>query len=299
MLVDCLEDARTLEWHFAGQAFIHQTTERIDVGPGVQCFAETLLGAHIERAAENIAGLSQLGFGHFRLHDFRDPEVDDFDDFIAVLIFYQHDVAWFQIAMDHCHVVRMTEGIADLCEYLEGAPQRERTLGNQLSQGFSLDQIHDQIRFTLLRYFELVHLDDVLVIEPADRDCLLLKSQTLLLVDAQLRRENFDGDNLFQQLVTGAKDRAHAAAPDKGEDFVMVTDDSANQLLHLWIEGAVFNCFALMRLIDLDLAAVCTDFLGLGLCRSFLVFDGGVGRFDVCGCFFFFQFVRHLQFHAA
>ena len=73
----------------AGEAFVHDASERINVGANIQRLGHALLGAHIERTAENFSGLGQVKLAAGMAYQLGDAEIDYFEHLFAVFVFDQ------------------------------------------------------------------------------------------------------------------------------------------------------------------------------------------------------------------
>ena len=91
-------------------------------------------------------------------------------------------------------------------------PGLERAPADQLGEGLALDQLHHEERLLVLRA-DVVDRDQAGVVEPGQDPGLALVTQVQRVV-ADVGAEHLDGDLPGQDLVGGAVDVAHPAAPE-------------------------------------------------------------------------------------
>ena len=197
----------------AGQQFVQQDSERIDVAPRVHVQAAQLrlLGRHVQGRADHLpVGREQRPVGQLLVQGFRDAEIDHFHDGLVV-VQRDHDVGRLEIAMDDPFLVRVLHRPADIDKQLQTLARREHLLVTVIRDGHSAHQLHDEIRSARLRCPGIQHLRDMGVIhqgqylplgfEPGDH---------LLRVHARLDdlQGHFAADRLH---LLGHKD--HAESP--------------------------------------------------------------------------------------
>src|SRR5262249_11505395 len=98
--------------------------------------------------------------------------------------FRQHDVRWFQVAVDDAGTVRFVEGVSDLHGDLERLVERERTFFQTALERVSLEIRHDEIRDALL-VADVVQSADVWMIEGRDRPRLTLEAVAELRIGTE------------------------------------------------------------------------------------------------------------------
>ena len=70
-------------WRNAGQHFVHDDPEAVDIGAEIDFFAENLFRRHVFRRTDDIAGLGQGGIagagsrGNAKIHDFQQTVIID------------------------------------------------------------------------------------------------------------------------------------------------------------------------------------------------------------------------------
>ena len=99
----------------AGQKFIQQDAQRIDVAAGVdvELVEAGLLGTHVFERADDLAVLGEhRAFGEPLRGGLGHAEVDDFGDGLAVVLGHQH-VRGLQVAVDDAFLMGVLDGVAD------------------------------------------------------------------------------------------------------------------------------------------------------------------------------------------
>ncbi len=94
----------------ACKSLVHDATNRINIRAVVQFQTTALLRAHVEWTSEHFTSARQLQFliAVFA-HQFGNTEVQHFD-----LVANHHDVAWFQVSVNHSACMCVRQRIANL-----------------------------------------------------------------------------------------------------------------------------------------------------------------------------------------
>ena len=107
VLVGDGEGGFAFEWWFAGDGFVHDAAEGVDVGAGVGSFAACLLGGEVLRGADDCGGLRHGGGGVIQCAG--DAEVHH----LHLAGVGDHDVGGFDVAVDDAGVVAGLERVRD------------------------------------------------------------------------------------------------------------------------------------------------------------------------------------------
>ena len=161
----------------AGEQLVEDRADRVDIRALVDELAARLLGGHVRRRADDLAGdrrararsrrrdvFARVRLGQIALAIAREAPVDH--DGLAERA--DHDVRGLEIAVDHALAVRVTDGVGDRDHvWQEREPLAQRgALGDLLLEGRSLDELHHVVRIAVRPASRLVHGDDARVLEP-------------------------------------------------------------------------------------------------------------------------------------
>ena len=142
-----------IEWRFAGEQFVEQDAERVDVAAGVYIhFADRrLFRAHVFQRADHGAVLREQGpLGQSRragTHRLGHAEVDHLGDRLAV-VERDHHVGRLDVAVDDPLLVGMLDCLANRHEQLQSLPRRQAVVVAVFGDGHAVDQFHHEIRAT-------------------------------------------------------------------------------------------------------------------------------------------------------
>ena len=231
-----LDGRVALERAASRQHLVEHDAEREDVGAVIDGLPAHLLGRHVPHRAEHRARAGQrtrvgeqrrLGLerraGRGQLGE---AEVEDLDAAVA----RHEDVVRLQVAVDDPLVVRGRQPARDLAGVVDGLPMRQRRCADARAERLPIEQFRDDVRRAVVGA-DVVDAEDVGVIERADRARLLLEAAEAIAVGRERRRQHLDGDVPAEACVARAVDFAHAARPDRGQDFVR-THASAGRHRH-------------------------------------------------------------------
>jgi hypothetical protein len=218
------------EGRLAGQGLVGDAAERVDVGPAIERVAAGLLRRHVVRVAE---GHAQAGRRRLALllDQLGQPEVEQLDERARALAapVGQKDVARAQVAVDVAHRVRLHERLAQLDQHVDGAIDLELALAlDHVGQRLALEQLHGQVQPAVAGAPEVEDLDDVLVLDLADRGRLAAEALDGQVVAAELVVQHLDRDLAPQGDVLGAIDGAGAAVAHAVEQDVALADGHAD-----------------------------------------------------------------------
>jgi len=146
------------------------------------------------------------GFGS--LH-FRETEVQELRAGLG-----EHDIAGFQIAMDHAVAVGGVESVGDLNGVVQRLIGRQPAFPQPLGEGFALQILHDE-EIDAVLMADVVERTDVRMAQAGDGLGFALEALAGLWAEGKMRGENFDGDGAVEAGVTSAIDLAHASGADR------------------------------------------------------------------------------------
>ena len=132
----------------AGQEFVEQDAERIDVAAGVDVERPHLglLGAHVFEGADDGAKLGEhRPLGQPLLDRFGHAEVDHLGLGLAVAEGHQH-VGWLDVAVDNPLLVGVLDRPADREEEFEPFARRQEMLVAVFGDRDAVDQFHHEVR---------------------------------------------------------------------------------------------------------------------------------------------------------
>ena len=116
-------NALAFKWTLAGNHLVEHHAHAEQIAATIEQFAQYLLGRHVVRRPDNLAGN-----GH-RLAGARDSKIGNLHHAVSG----QHDVSRFDIAMDDAFRVRKIQPPTDLPNDLDRLPRRDRPLAAQKS----------------------------------------------------------------------------------------------------------------------------------------------------------------------
>ena len=115
-------------------------------------------------------------------------------------------------------IVRALQRVADRRHDAQRLLRREAARLQELAQIHAVHELHQQ-EVEAARLPEIVHGDDVRMIQRRERLRLLFKPLGELRIVRALRREQLQRDETVQRFLPRLVDHAHAAAPEAFEDF--------------------------------------------------------------------------------
>jgi len=213
-----------LERHGSRHHLEEGDAERVDVGAVIGTLVEALLRRQVAGGAHEHAGGGEPGGG--RAHEGQ-TEVGDLDQ-AAVS---DHEVGWFDVAVDHPLGVGVLEACRRLQDESGGVCRLEPPPGldHPLDAG-ALDVLHDEVVVAVL-LGDGVDLDDVRVGQGGGAPRLAHETLDVLVVGLEVLAENLDGDEAVERLFVGLVDHAHAAAAELGNDGVVTDSIHAASLI--------------------------------------------------------------------
>jgi len=149
--------------------------------------------------------------------DFRDTEIQELHQLDVLFCFDQHDIARFDVSVDHSAHMGMTERRTRLVENCQELALFEATIvAEQLLEAATVEVLHDDEGQLLFRKTVIEDPDDILVPERHGGFELLLKSLLGFLALGrafveQVLVQNFDSYSLSDLQILGFVNSAHAA----------------------------------------------------------------------------------------
>jgi hypothetical protein len=188
----------------------------------VRRLAPNLLGRHVAHGAQDRAG-GGLVLGRLQgrvgaaaktrlLHE---AEIEQLHASLA----RDEDVLRFQVAVDDAFLVGCGQPLGHLHGELDRLACGKRAVLEPLAQRLPFEELHDGVRGGAVPP-EVVDGKDVRMRELGDRARLALEACERLGVVGQLGGEDLDRDVAIEFRVARLVDLAHAAGPERGEDFV-------------------------------------------------------------------------------
>ena len=213
---------------------VEDDPRRVDVRPGVDDLGERLLRREVLGRPEDHARLREgrragAAAPRHGLRDLGDPEVEDLHDVGLTVALDEHDVVGLEIAVDDPGAVRVLEAAQDLAGDGERALLRQRAGLDDVRERLAREELHGEEELALAGAAEVRDGDDVRVLQAARRLGLALEAARELVLAAQLRQQDLDGEILAHHRVLGAIDGAHAAHAEAAHDAVALADDGADE----------------------------------------------------------------------
>ncbi len=207
----------------AGQGFVHEHPERVEVGAGLDRRADALLGRHVLRRSERVALLRQaLGS-----RELRHAEVEHLRGSIVA----QKNIARLEIAVNDALLVRGAERPAHLDENRQRESWRDDARAGELvGQADAAQKLHDDVDAAVGHLVEVEGADDVGVL---DRDLHLgfpAKPRDLACILGRGAAQDLDGDLRTQGDVLGRVDDADAARANLARDAILSAEGRAREI---------------------------------------------------------------------
>ena len=199
----------------AGEHFVKHDAEAVDV--------RAVIGGAILLLRRGVVGRA-LRHGSIRpwrpvrlfgiADDLRDAEVRD----LHRARFVDEQVLRLDVAMDDAVIVGALQRLADGRHDAERLLRREAFGLQELAQIHAIDELHEQ-KVEAARLPEVMHADDVRVIQRGERMGLLFKPCRKLRIIRPLRCEQFQRDEAVQRFLPRLVNHAHAATTEAFEDL--------------------------------------------------------------------------------
>ena len=220
MLVGDRDGRVSGERWLAGEDFVENAAQRIDVGSGVDGIAAGLFGRQVLGGPDHRRG---LGDAVAAVGDRAgDAEVHHLDRVGGA----DHDVRRLDVAVDDAVLMAEVQRLAGVGDDLDGPPGRHRTVVvHDVAQGDAVDVLHDDVgqrtggRFGLAG---VVHRDDGRVIQGRGVLRLTPEAQVEAGVAGQISAQHLDRDVAVQPDVAGEVNFGHAPETEDVAQFVAV-----------------------------------------------------------------------------
>lgn len=212
--------AEAAEGEFAGEHFVEDNAEGIDVGAVIDLrWILELLRRHVVGCAKGCAGAGEGDGTFFFADDFGDSEVGDLHAAAGV----EEDVFGFDIAVEDAFFVGVLECVADFGDDGEGFGGRKFTHTHGLAEVESVNEFHDEV-IEAAGVAEVVDHDDVWMVEAGEDAGFAHETLGEVRIGAELPGEKLEGDFAAEMKLAGFIDIAHAAAADEFEDLELRED---------------------------------------------------------------------------
>ena len=200
----------------AGQQFVKYDADGIQIGPRIGGFAKDLLGRHVVRRAQHLAG---LGEGAVALHfNVRDAEIAEF----YLVSGKQGDIGRLDVAVDGIVGVNALQRERELpadFDHLVGAQFFARV--GFLFEENTFQKLHGDVG-AVVPFADVVNLNDVRVRKPAHGAGFLHETLPKCRADALFFVQELNGDVALQRRVERLVNDGHAAPAEFGYDLVAV-----------------------------------------------------------------------------
>ena len=211
------------------QGLVEDDPEREDVGPVIDLAPVYLLGGHVADGAQRHARCrvreSGLTLSNVRRDNLCEPEIED----LRRPGVRDQNVVGFQVAMDDALRVRGVESARDLprqCEHRVGRHGRPRQTA---PEGLTLKQLRHEV-WLLAVEDGVEDGDDVRMVQAARRARLALEALHTVRVAREFRRQQLDGHDAVEHVVTRRVDDPHPPGPQAIENLVPAYATAARQL---------------------------------------------------------------------
>ena len=177
--------------------------------PPIRDLATDLLGAHVERGAQQ---RSDLGLGVVRLIAIvlGNAEVENLRGFMLVAR-HQEDVWGFEVAVHDTGCVSTRQGTGHLHHYAVGLRGSERLFPEQAcAEILPLEQLHDDV-LDAVPLPVIEHFHRVGAVDLGGRHGLSMKAYAHFLALRLVGLDELDGTATIERQILGQPDGAHAA----------------------------------------------------------------------------------------
>jgi hypothetical protein len=212
----------------AGEHLVDDEAERKLIGSEVRRASRRLLGRHVANRPEDHSlerrrrhrrrhrlDRHRRGLRGIAEHLPGEAEVED----LRPALGREHDVLRLEVAVHHAFGVRRGKSFGDLPGDRARVANRERPIGERLSQRAALDPLHRDPGDAVF-LADVVDGHDRRVIERRGRSCLELEAAPQRRIADPLRRDHLQRDLASQPRVAAAIDFAHSADADQPLDAV-------------------------------------------------------------------------------
>jgi hypothetical protein len=208
---------------------VEDRAQGVDIGPGVErLFAPRLLGRHVRGRPQRRPRLGRRARLLQRLQ-LGDPEVEHLHQVGPVLAPADEQVVGLEVAVHDPSRVGGGHAPAGLRDQVGGARQRQPPVAfQQPAQALADQQLHHDVRRPVLGDAEVDGGGDVLVLQPARRRRLPLKSAEDVAALGQVPAQQLDREAAPDQRVLGFVDHRHPATRQQANHPVLSADHLAD-----------------------------------------------------------------------
>ena len=212
-----LREGGSLEGALAGQNFVEDEAERIDIAPGADFAASKLLRCHIGwRARADFRSLDGRG-------DAGESKVGDANLSGSI----EHDVCRLQVAVNHAAFVCCRKTRANLPRDLRGLIRRKPTdSADDRGEIFSIDILHRQKKGSI-GFADVKHAADVGVRDLPGGSHFGMKSCQRSGILSKRFRQKLQRHDLTERHIFGAVDFAHSSSAGQRHNAVALRDNLA------------------------------------------------------------------------
>ncbi len=214
------------------EGLVEHDAQRPDVGPLIDgLLAAGLLGRHVERRADDGAGLGErplpLLRPHLAGHDLGDAEVQHLEQPLPAVALRQEEVRRLDVAVEDALRVGLLQAQARLHADAQGEPLGEGAEPREEALHVLADQeLHgEERRAGSLVPPRVEDLHDVLGLDDARGPRLLLEAAHRARIVAQVAGDHLEGDALARPVVARLVHGAHPALAQAADDGVLASDD--------------------------------------------------------------------------
>ena len=226
------------EGRSAGEHFIADNTQRVDVTAIVGLETARLFWRHVDRRADQSAGAGN-GCRAGRLYQTEICEIDS-------IALSNQDITRLDISMHQILAMCIVESRSDLGEDSKRAVWGKcfPLLLQYLIQRLTIDELHGDVVKSIL-FPNLIDVDDVGVIQAGGSLRLTLQAFNRGSIAGEVGKEKLEGDKAIQTGLFSFMDDCHTAATDLRNDPIL-TNRLTNQTIHrkspnVLVYGAYWN----------------------------------------------------------
>ena len=213
MGVDQLGDILAVEGGMAGDGFVKDAAERVEISPVIDRQALKLLGRHVvNRTHERIEVIDGLGLRRIKI--LGQAEVQNLDgEQRRRRGAGDHEVSRLEVAMNQAQGMGGDDGLETLLRETEKVLILERAANQNVLEGFAFDQFHDDVS-SLCVDAVIEDGDDVGMLEAGGGHRLApsLFDESAVVLD-DLHPDPLDGHRAVEMVILGPVDIAQPTAP--------------------------------------------------------------------------------------
>ena len=218
-----------LERILLGKAVVEDASEGVEIGALIQRTAFKLLRSEeVDRAENRISMIDRLD--SWLDGELGESEIDDLDLKASSGKPANHEVRWFDIAVEHADCLSRGEPVKALLGEVDEIAFGEGTSGHGFIEGFPVDIFHHD-KAAVLVHPGVVDADDIRVGDGGHQGCLLGEKLIGRFIKLRLvwGEQALECDDPAQLVIIGAVDGAHPALPDLSSNFVSLFHPSSEE----------------------------------------------------------------------